>query len=264
MSLTDVERALIERALDRLAQGDEHAHKISLIERIAGKAAADEVRALRKDYKEANDAAKEHGGAMLSAEAADYWQEARGVLAYGAMVMANPSRGRELALSRKCEHLLASFEQRVPAIEHGKFRQYRDGDGANWDDRWHNTIDGFFPLLESHYSGSVPISDPMAEAQRTILGGLLSGPSPAANVNRLSGVLRSIAAERNAEEAKLREKLARQKRADANSEKNARKKAAAARHQAKVDAGDQQATRARRARKMKPVDALFSGLSKGR
>lgn len=261
--LNDVQRVAIQRALNTLASKPDYHHPAALIARIAGQKAVAEVAKLKSEFVAANKAAKDHGGAMLSASAADYWQEAQAALAYGRMVMANPSRGREIALSKKCEDLLAGFDGRVPDSEKGKFVQYVDGDAGSWDDRWHATVDFFFPLLSSSFVTSVPIKNPQSEAQCIVLTGLLDVPSEAdraRNVSRLSDVLDRLSEERTAAEHKLAARAVSQAvAARKEQEKTAKQK----RHAELVAQGDQKATKRRRKRDYKPVLGLFAVPAKG-
>ncbi len=259
MDFDDVQRAGIKLALDKLHSDEEYKHEMALIRRLVGDNGAKQVQALYREYVQANKDVRQNGGAMLSAEAADYWQDAQSALAYGAMVYANPSNGgygkRERALSRKCEELNASFSSRVPQNEQGKFKQYVDGDPGNWDPRWHNTRDGFFPLLNASFSSTLPmIPNAMGEAQRIVLGSMLEEPAVpeerSRNVKRISHYLNRFREERSAEELKLL-KVVEKKR------KEAERKAA-------IERGDQKATKAKRARKFKVVRDIFEMPAKRR
>ncbi|WP_156348283.1 hypothetical protein [Sphingomonas sp. Leaf34] len=160
-------------------------------------------------------------------------------------------------LSRKCENLLASFDGRVPDSEKGKFRPYIDGDPDNWDDRWHNTRDCFFPLLEVGFKGSAPVPNPLGEAQLRVLASLVEpdGQDRSVIVQRLGGILQQYT-----EKGRLAEE-ARQNRerkvhvSSAKSEAAQKRKAARA---AKIAAGDQKATKALRGRKLKTVPGIVS------
>ncbi|UYY77478.1 hypothetical protein [Sphingomonas sp. R1] len=258
MDLNDVQRAAIKLALAKLDSDREHKHEMALIKRLIGEVGAKQVQALYREYVQANKDARKNGGALLSPDAADYWQEAQATLAYGAMVYANPSNGgygnREKALSRKCEELGASFSSRVPQNEQGKFRQYVDGDPDHWDDRWHNTRDGFFPLLDASFSSAVPVvSNAMGEAQRIVLYGVLDQEQKqerSRNVQRITHCLDRFREERSAQELKLTKAAANARKAAEKAKKESERKAA-------IERGDQKATKAKRARGFQVVGELF-------
>ena len=203
--LDNVQRAAIERALNKLNSSPNYSHKMAIIERVAGKAAAKEVADLTAEYRDANDQAKLHGCAMLSGEAADYWQEAQGVLSYGRLALSMGSRAAEKALSRRCELLEESFAERVPEHEQRKFviydvqAEWQNG-AEGYDNRWDWTQDFRFPLLSPQFTDSLPVRNPVGEAQRVVLAGLLDPPAPAeqaANVSRLESMLARIADDRS-------------------------------------------------------------------
>lgn len=257
MTLNDVERAVIARALDALVKDPAHKHKADLIRRIAGDDAAAQIALLKADFVAANKAAKQGGGSLLSASAADYWREAQATLSYGGMVLANPSPGREKVLSRKCENLLASFDGRVPDSEKGKFRPYIDGDPDNWDDRWHNTRDGFFPLLEVGFKGSVPVPNPLGEAQLRVLASLTEpeGQDRSVIVQRLGGILHRYTEQGRLEEEERQNRERKTRASSAKAEAAQKRKADRA---AKIAVGDQKATKALRGRKLKTVPGIVS------
>jgi len=255
MTLNDVERAVIARALDALVKDPAHKHSADLIRRIAGDDAAAQVALLKADFVAANKSAKQDGGSLLSASAADYWREAQATLSYGGMVLANPSPGRETVLSRKCENLQASFDGRVPDSEKGKFRPYKDGDPDNWDDRWHNTRDGFFPLLEVGFKGSAPVPNPLGEAQLRVLASLIEPEDQDRSVivQRLGGILHRYSEKGRLDEEARQNRERKLQVSSAKSEAAKKKKAARA---AKIAAGDQRATKALRGRKLKTVSGI--------
>jgi len=258
--LSDVRRAAIERALKTLEAKPKYVHPMALITRVAGDDAAKEVTELAKEYREANKDAKENGGALLSDEAADYWQEAQGVLRYAKIALAgnDPNFRKEKSLARKCERLEESFDARVPDSDKRKFVQYDPQSLEAQDDRWNWTVDGVFPLLSPQFNESVPVENPVGEAQRVVLMGLLDERLPeeqVTNASRLSSMLMRFS---EAHEAQVRKAgSVAFKKAQA-----AKKKAEAAKKQvireAKIAAGDQQATKASRSQRLKAVDDLFA------
>lgn len=260
--LSDVQRAMVSRALKKLDADPTYVHPIAIIRDAAGVAAAREVTELTGEYREANKAAKENGGAMLSGEAADWWQDAQGVLAYGRLALSQGSRAAEKRLSQKCERLAESFDARVPEQDKRKFVVYDvqaewalGGDG--YDDRWNWTVDHRFPLLDPQFQESIPVENPVGEAQRVILMGLLDEREPeeqVANSSRLTAMLTRFteayeAGERKADSTAYKKQKAAQKKAEA-----AKAKAIL---DAKIAAGDQQATKTRRGNRLKLVDSVF-------
>jgi len=203
--LDNVQRAAIELALKTLDENSEYKHRAAIIIQVAGEEAAEDVTELAKEYRDANAAAKANSGAMLSAEAADYWREAQGVLALGRRVKSIGSREGEKDLSRKCERLEESFSARVPLAEQGKFIQHHLEDGLGWDDRWHYTEDFAFPLLSPQFNDSLPVKNPVGEAQRVVLAALLTEREPdaqAINIKRLRSMFSEFRDEREAQVVK--------------------------------------------------------------
>jgi len=216
--LDNVQRAAIERALNKLNSSPNYSHTMAIIERVAGKAAAMEVAALTAEYRGANAEAKLQSRALLSAEAADYWQEAQGLLAQGRLVLSKGSREAEKAFSHKCEQLNESFAERVPEHEQRMFvihdvqTEWRHG-ADGYDDRWAATIDHPFPLLNPSFNDCLPVKNPVGEAQRVVLAGLLDQREPEAqvvNVKRLRRMFSDfmdVRQERDAKENRARAKV---------------------------------------------------------
>ncbi len=218
--LDNVQRATIERALNKLNSAPDYSHKMAIIERVAGKEAAKEVTALTAEYRDANAEAKLQSRSMLSAEAADYWEEAQGLLAQGRLVLSKGSREAEQELSHKCERLNESFAERVPEREQQKFiiydvqAEWRHG-AAGYDDRWNSTMDHRFPLLSPAFNDSMPVKNPVGEAQRVVLAGLLDQREPDAqviNIKRLRAMFSDFIDARQARDVK--DNLARAKVGD--------------------------------------------------
>jgi predicted component of type VI protein secretion system len=192
MEITEENRILIAQLVQTLANDLEYNHSMATIKRIAGAEAARMIVEQRADLIQANKDAANNGGAALSAEAADYWEEAQKVLAYGRLALSGNDRKhkKNRALSQKCEKLAESFEARVPQNEKGKFITYDVCDpNTVWDDRWHWTADHTFPILHPqflHQSGR--ISNTKGEAQRIVLSSLLDAnkpPKPPSNADYL-------------------------------------------------------------------------------
>ena len=246
MELDEVQIAGLARALATLEAIPDYEHPMALLRRLGGSEVVEAINILRTEYVAANKVAKSGGVALLSADAAEYWQEAQGVLAYGRLVMSMGSRAAEKALSRKCEALEESFTARVPLTEQGRFLVH-DINGGNWDDRWHSTVDFSFPLLRPDLGGGLAYQQPMAEAQRTVLSAIVRPVPDAqvqqANVERRSNYLRELARGETLALAKLQKEKA--------------KEQASEDRKAKIAAGDQKATKRIRKRDYKIVTDLF-------
>lgn len=180
MELTDFQAAGVKLLLKKLMEDPDYAHPVPAIKRLAGAAIAELIKEERASLANYNKIAKSNIPA-LSADAMDYWTEARSVLAYGRLAMSQGSRAAEKALSRKCEALEESFASRVPDSEKGHFLIYdiNDLNGKSWDDRWHFCVDGNFPLLRDQGSLAI-ISDVMREAQLNVLSSFTNGGSNSA------------------------------------------------------------------------------------
>lgn len=246
--LDDVQRAAIELALDTLDAQPDYRHSSALIIRIAGNEVAAQVAGLATEYREANKAAKEQSGALLSAEAADYWQEAQGVLRYAKVVQAGNDRDfkKEKTLSRKCERLEESFAARVPDFDKPKFVQFDPQSLDAQDERWNWCVDGNFPLLHEQFRETMPFRNPVGEAQRTVLNGLLDEREPAvqtANVSRLRLMLSGFIDERQERNRKENVALTRRveatkKRREAAAKRAARKAKKAEKDRKKAEKED--------------------------
>lgn len=169
MELTNFQAAGVKLLLKKLMEDSDYAHPVPVIKRMAGAAIAERIREEHASLVNYNKMAKSNIP-PLSADAMDYWSEARSVLAYGRLALSQGSRAAEKALSRKCEALDESFARRVPDSEKGHFLIYdiNDVGGKSWDDRWHFCVDGNFPLLRDQGSIAI-IPDVMREAQLNIL-----------------------------------------------------------------------------------------------
>lgn len=246
MDLTEVQIAGLTRALGTLDAEPDYQHPLSLIRRIGGPEVVAEIKDVAAEYKAANLVSLTSGVTLLSASAADYWHEARGVLSYGRLVLSMGSRKAEKVLGRKCEALDESFEARVAPNERGMFLIH-ELEGGNWDDRWHACIDFNFPLLRRDLGGATAYKNPMSEAQRTVLGALVhpvvKREVREASVLRLRDMLLSITREKSLTLAKLQKQKAAEQ--------------ASAARKAKVAAGDQKATKDLRGKMLKPVTDLF-------
>ena len=171
MTLNPVQRATLRIALSALEDNPDADLPTSDINAIIGPTWAAEIAARKSNYMEANAAASSLTG-LLSSSAMDYWREARSVLSYGRLALSMGSRKAELALSRKCEALEESFSQRVAPSEQGKFLIH-DISGSNWDDRWHNCVDFYFPILRGELLGQTVVANPLRAAQCEVLADIL-------------------------------------------------------------------------------------------
>ncbi|WP_156347442.1 MULTISPECIES: hypothetical protein [unclassified Sphingomonas] len=261
--LNDVQRAQVASALKTLEENDGYSHPVATIIRIAGKQVAMQIAQLETDYRNANDAAKEHGGAMLSPEAADYWQEAQGVLRYARIALAgnDPKYRKEKALARKCERLEEGFAARVPDCDKPKFVQYDPQSLNTQDERWNWTVDGPFPLLSEHFNGSLPIANPKAEAQRVVLATLVDQDmvedQRPKNVSRLEAMLRRALDERTVVEEKAQAVAA--AKADKATKREKKEKLKKAK-EALIASGDQKATKGKRSGQYGLVSDAFKGI----
>lgn len=248
MDLTEVQIAGLALALGTLDAKPEYKNPLSLIRRIGGPEVVGEIKEVLAEYKAANLISLSGGVALLSASAADYWQEARGVLSYGRLVLSMGSRKSEKTLGRKCEALDESFEARVAPNERGMFLIH-ELEGGNWDDRWHACIDFNFPLLRRDLGGATAYANPMSEAQRAVIGALVHPVVERdvrdASVQRWGEMLLSITREKSLTLAKLQKRKADEQ--------------ASAARKAKVAEGDQKATKNLRGKALKPVTDLFDG-----
>ncbi|MES3097282.1 hypothetical protein [Sphingomonas aerolata] len=259
MELNAIQLAGLTAALATLKDRPEYSHPIPLLRRIGGDEVVKEVKSLHGEYVQANKDAESGGIAMLSGDSAAYWEEARGVLVYGRLIM---SKGDKLAgkgaqtLSLKCESLDESFVHRVPPQEQGMFLVFdiNSTDGSNWDDRWHACRDYNFPLLRADLGGSTPVKHPMNEAQGTVLAAIVcpipDEPTRDAKASQWGKRLRALA--RDAEDSQTASDAAAARKIAAVRKANdtASKKAA---RDALIAAGDQKETKRRRKREYKLV-----------
>lgn len=172
MAITPEQRETISVALDRLYADPAFELPIAAIRQILDRTWEKRVLAQRAEYVAANKMAA-NPAAMLSGSARDWWEEARQALAYGRLALSRGSRASEKALSRKCEKLDESFEARVPVQERGMFKFHDLTDGPGWDDRWHCCMDFNFPLLREEFCSGPMFTNPMREAQISVLNDAL-------------------------------------------------------------------------------------------
>lgn len=173
MEMTDVQRALFQRAIESLLTDPDYAHPLPQIARLCGGEAMNDIKLRQKMYAGANAEVTNSGSALLSPEASLYWKEAQRVLAYSRLVLVRGSRSAEKALSLKCETLEESFASRVPDHEKGKFLVHDPESPDRWDDRWHSCIDGNFPLLRADLQKAPTIRNPLGRAQLEVLREML-------------------------------------------------------------------------------------------
>lgn len=199
MELTNVQRALLQRAVQTLLDQPEYAHPLKALAELSSRDVTDEIKRRRGMYVSANREVEELGPALLSPEAALYWKEAQRVLAHGNLVLARGSRKMEKSHSRACEALEERFDERVPNSDKPKFVRYDLNRPDLWDDRWHACVDWYFPLLRQDLQTAKVIANPMGQAQLDVLRELLAEPVASVDQTERQRLLERVAELRRGE-----------------------------------------------------------------
>ena len=174
MELTDVQRALLQRAIQTLLDQPEYAHSLKVLAETSSRDVTDEIKRRHSMYVSANREVEKLGPNILSPGAALYWKEAQRVLAYGNLVISRGSRKMEKSHSKKCEALEERFDERVPDSDKPKFVRYDLDRPDLWDDRWHACVDWYFPLLRHDLRSAKVVANPMGKAQLDVLHEILA------------------------------------------------------------------------------------------
>lgn len=176
MELTDVQRALLQRAAQTLLNQPDYAHPLKALAELSSRDVTEEIKRRRRMFVNANREVQDLGSALLSPEAALYWKDAQRVLAHGKLVLDRGSRKMEKSHSLACEALEEHFDERVPDADRSKFVRYDPNRPDLWDDRWHACVDWYFPLLRRDLQTAKAIANPMGKAQLDVLRELLAEP----------------------------------------------------------------------------------------
>lgn len=169
MSMTQLQRAQVARALATLERFPEYAHGNALLRRIAGRKASAEIERAKRELITAKSYAKQT--ALLSADALAYWREVREAIRLGQLAQSTGDRRLEKRVSLQSERLEERFDERVPDVDKPKFLR-SDGDEQTWDERW-AYVEFRPPLLRREFSIAQIDRNPANTAQRLVLAELL-------------------------------------------------------------------------------------------
>lgn len=200
--MTDaIQRAAARQALVPLCNNATFSHKTALLRRTFGENIVLEIKKEEREAKEYNKAAKEQGGAILTPEAATYWDEVQKLIKRG---MAAQEKGDQAAVdevNKASESLAASFDSRVPDHDKPKFKKLdQQRHAETWDERW-SYVEHVPPLLCDEFSSAFRIENVSNHAQQIVLLALAQPPSDDAiiiNMVETGLALRKLASETRA------------------------------------------------------------------
>jgi len=205
--VTEIQRAAARLALIPLCEDATFAHPTQMLRRTFGDEVVKDIKRETAQAKEYNELAEGKGGAILTPEAATYWDEVQKLIRRGMAAQARGDQAAEEAISREAENLASSFESRVPDQDKPKFKHHDIlNSAATWDERW-SYVEHDPPLLGEAFSSSFRIEKVANHAQQTVLFALAQPPADDELIEKMraSGLLlRKLATENRGAET-LRE-----------------------------------------------------------
>ena len=205
--VTEIQRAAARLALIPLCEDATFAHPTQMLRRTFGDEVVKDIKRETAQAKEYNELAEGKGGAILTPEAATYWDEVQKLIRRGMAAQARGDQAAEEAISREAENLASSFESRVPDQDKPKFKHHDIlNSAATWDERW-SYVEHDPPLLGEAFSSSFRTEKVANHAQQTVLFALAQPPADDELIEKMraSGLLlRKLATENRGAET-LRE-----------------------------------------------------------